>query len=112
MLGISSHKHIIRRKQIHKKKDYPHSNKLVRYLDNTCLLFSVLMPATTIPQIYQIYKYQNASGVSMLMWILYLIASIPFMFYGFVHKEKPLIILNILWIIAQITIIVGIIMYG
>ena len=107
------HHHIHKRERIHlKKQEYPNKNKYIRYLDNICLIFSVLMPATTIPQIWKIYYFKMVDGVSLLMWISYSIAVIPFLVYGIVHKEKPLIILNTLWLIAQITIIVGILMYS
>lgn len=45
------------------------------------------------------------------MWFFYVIGVIPFLIYGITHKEKPLIILNVLWLIAQIIIITGILMY-
>lgn len=69
------------------------------------------MPSTTIPQIWKIYYYQVVDGLSLLMWVLYCIGVIPFLIYGIVHKEKPIIILNVLWLIAQITIIIGILIY-
>lgn len=106
------HHHIHKRKRVHQEKQqYPHPNKYIRLLDNTCLAFSVLMPATTIPQIWRIYKYQLVDGLSLMMWILYCIGVIPFLIYGIVHKEKPLIILNILWLLAQVIIIIGILLY-
>lgn len=87
--------HKRKRRHIH-KQEYPHPNKNIRFLDNTCLVFSVLMPATTIPQIWKIFKYQQVDGLSLGMWVLYTIGVIPFLIYGIVHKEKPLIVLNIL----------------
>ncbi len=86
-------------------------NSTNEFLDKTCLVFSILMPATTIPQIWSIYRNQNVEGLSLLMWVLYLIFVIPFLIYGIVHKEKPIIVLNILWIVAQLTIITGILIY-
>ena len=95
----------------HKKRRKVPSERFVKNLDKVCLLFSVLMPATTIPQIIKIYSTQDVSGLSLSMWILYTIGVIPFLIYGIVHKEKPLILLNILWIIAQLIIIFGILIY-
>ena len=102
-----------KRKRVHTlTQPYPHKDKRIRFLDNICLLFSVFMPLTTIPQIYKIFTYQLVDGLSLLMWVLYCIGVIPFLIYGIVHREKPIIILNVLWLIAQITIIIGIIMYS
>jgi hypothetical protein len=48
--------HIHLRKRIHQNyKEFPHPDKKIRILDNVCMVFSVIMPATTIPQIYKIY---------------------------------------------------------
>ena len=95
-----------------KKQKYPHPNKYIHFLDDTCIVFSVLMPSTTIPQIWRIFAYQKVDGLSLLMWVLYCVGVIPFFIYGIVHREKPLIILNVLWLIAQVTIITGILMYS
>lgn len=114
MLNKSVHHHISKRKRTkltHHKK-YPSPDKFVSRLDKTCLFFSVLMPATTLPQIYKIYVFQEVAGLSLLMWVLYTIGVIPFLIYGIVHKEKPLIVLNVLWLIAQVIIISGILMYS
>ncbi|MBN2141735.1 PQ-loop repeat-containing protein [Candidatus Woesearchaeota archaeon] len=91
---------------------YPHPNKWMRLLDDTCLVFSVIMPMTTLPQIIEIYTTHNVEGISLLMWVLYTVCIIPFFIYGIAHKTKPLIVLNSLWFVAQITIIAGILMYG
>lgn len=113
MQNQGTHHHIHKRKRKHfHKQEYPHPDQRIRFLDKVCLLFSVLMPATTIPQIWDIFVYQIVDGLSLLMWILYTIGVIPFLIYGIVHKEKPLIVLNVLWLIAQVTIITGILMYS
>jgi uncharacterized protein with PQ loop repeat len=105
------HQHI--RKRIHKNhQEYPHPDKKIKRLDKICMAFSVIMPATTIPQIYKTYVYQDASGVSLWMWILYCFACIPWLIYGVVHKAIPIIVLNILWLIVQIIMIIGVILYA
>ena len=105
------HLHI--RKRIQKKgEDYPHQSIKIRLLDRTCIVFSILMPMTALPQIYKTYALQDVTGVSLLMWVLYCIGCIPFLLYGLAHKEKPIIILNILWLIMQVTMIIGIILYS
>ena len=76
------------------------------------MIFSVIMPATTIPQIYKIFYYKTATGISLSMWVLYCVAVIPWLLYGIVHKAKPIIVLNVLWLIAQVIIIIGVLMYG
>lgn len=80
-------------------------------IDRVCMIFSVLMPMTALPQIHLIYTSHNVSGVSLLMWIFDGLGVIPFLIFGIVHKERQLIILNGLWLTMQGIIIAGILMY-
>jgi uncharacterized protein with PQ loop repeat len=79
---------------------YSKSNKVktinfLKTLDQICMLFSLLMPLTTLPQIYKI----EVAGLSLSMWVLYSVGVIPFLLYGVLHKVRHLIILNSLWLI-------------
>lgn len=110
MLDNLRHRHQKDRKQ--NSETTNNSNRLKERVDKICLIFSVVMPLTTIPQIHLIYTEKHATGVSLLMWVFYCIGVIPFLLYGILHKERQLIILNSLWLVAQIIIIIGIVMYG
>lgn len=99
MPGRSHHFHIT-------KKDEK------RLINRVCSVFAVLMPLTTTPQIYLLYSTKNAAGLSLLMWILYTFGCIPFLIFGILYKHTQLIVLNVIWIIVQIIMIVGIVMYS
>lgn len=83
-----------------------------RLVDKLCYAASVFMPATAIPQIHQLYTTRDADSLSLLMWVLYLVGIIPFMLFGILHKEKQLVVLNVLWLIVTLTIIAGILLYS
>ncbi|MCP3685654.1 MAG: hypothetical protein GY861_23640 [bacterium] len=105
--------HIHKRERIHKlHQKYPHPDKKVRILDDVCMTVAVVMPFTTLPQIYRIWAFKSAADVSLLMWILYTVLCVPMLIYGIVHKVKPIVVLNFLWLIANSIIIAGILMYG
>ena len=93
------------------KRKKPTDKKFVKLLDKVCMVFAVLMPATTIPQIWQTFYYKDVSGVSLSMWVLYFLAVIPWFIYGIVHKARPILLLNFLWMIVQGVMVVGILMY-
>ncbi|MBN1792496.1 hypothetical protein JW826_02320 [Candidatus Woesearchaeota archaeon] len=103
-----AHKHLSPKEEL---EPFPHPNPWMKSLDRICLVFSVIMPLTTLPQIIQIYATKDVKGLSLAMWILYMIGVIPFLMYGIAHKTKPLIILNALWLLCQAVIITGILMY-
>lgn len=80
-------------------------------IDNITTIVAILMPFTTIPQIYKIWILQNTSGVSIWTWILYFILCIPMIIYGVFYKMTPIIILNALWMLMNLIIIVGMLIY-
>lgn len=80
-------------------------------INRVCTVFAVLMPLTTLPQIMLLYTTQNTGGLSLAMWILYTIGVVPFLMFGVIYKHVQLIILNSLWLIVQLVMIVGILLY-
>ena len=100
---------------VHKRKregDFPHQDKTKRLLDRGVYVAGIVGPIMTIPQILKIWVERNATGVSVYSLIAYAICSSVWLAYGIVHKEKPIIITYILWIILDIFIIIGTFMYG
>ena len=89
-------------------KPYPHPDKRIKFLDNLCLFLAIVQPLAAAPQIYKIYVEKEVAGISILMWIIFTLVMVPFVIYGFVHKTKPMVVCNILWIAANISIIMGI----
>ena len=75
------------------------------------LIAGIIQPLITIPQIITIYGNQSAADVSLLTWLGYLFFGITFLVYGLVFKLKPIWIGQIIWVVAQLTIVVGILLY-
>ncbi len=71
-----------------------------------------ISPLSATPQIFTIFGKQQASGVSLASWIMYLLIGLITLAYGSFHKLRPIIISQSLWTIIDIVIIVGVIMYG
>ena len=97
-------------KLIHKKRKK--KTKVQIYIDKIVYVLAILVPILTLPQLFKIWVNQTAQGVSLTSWATYLIASIVWLIYGVIHKAKPLIIMYILWIIIDLVIVIGIIMYS
>lgn len=83
-----------------------------RFLDRVVLFVGILGPLTTIPQLVVIYTTHNATGVSALSWGLPALLDIPWILYGVIHRERPIIITYLLWFVANSAIFVGAIAYG
>ena len=89
--------HIHKRKRnkgtAHKLKAYPSENKWISFLDKFLVAVAV------------------GSGISLITWLMYSVFDIPWIVYGFVHKEKPIIITYTLWFIVNMAVVIGSIIY-
>jgi len=104
-LGLR-HKHR-RQKKINLRK---HSN-YVRFLDKLTFVAGVVGPFTVMPQIYTIFSTQSADGVSLATWSLIFVVTLPWILYGIAHKEKSIIVSFALWEVANLTVVVGVLLY-
>ena len=104
------HFHI--RKRIHQKfEQYPHPDKLKRLMDRLIYGAVFFSPLMTLPQIAEIWWYKNAADVSTISWVSYFIVALFWLGYGLLHRDKPIIITNIIWIIFDMVIVIGTIIY-
>ena len=105
--------HLHKRKIVCEKTEkYPHPHKGIRFLDNFLLVIAILGPLVNLPQILKIFTLKNATGVAVLTFIFYAIFDIPWIVYGAVHKEKPIIIAYSLWLVTNIVVIAGTLIYS
>lgn len=86
--------------------------RYVRFLDRITFFAGVVGPFTVLPQVYEIFSTKNASGVSLISWIMMFVVTLPWIFYGMAHKEKSIIVSFILWEVVNLLVIAGILMYS
>lgn len=104
--------HLHKRKRIHEQHQlYPSIEPWKRYLDYAVYFMGVLAPLMTFAQVFDIWLRRDASGVSWQTWMTYLFSSIIWCLYGFAHREKPIIISNILYVIGTTLIVIGIMIF-
>lgn len=84
----------------------------VAVVDRLMMCASVLHPLSAAPQVYEIYASQNASGVSLLTWMGFLLIGCVFLSYGLSHRLKPYIINQLVWFVLDVLVIIGIFLYG
>lgn len=105
------HFHI--RKRIHQKHEpYPHPEKWKKFVDKAIYAVAIFGPLMTLPQVIKIWVEKNAAGVSAITWTAYLLVAVFWLIYGIMHKEKPIIVMNSLWIFLEIFVVAGILIYG
>jgi MtN3 and saliva related transmembrane protein len=101
--------HLQKRKQFNQ---YPSKNKGIRWLDRIVLSLAFIAPFFEIPQLLEIYTKKAAENVSLITWGFFAVMAVPWFIYGLVHKEKPIIVLYLLWFLIDSTIVIGILMYS
>ena len=107
--------HIHMRRRAHRANSvhfaYPSSNRFIRRLDIFMYAVGIIGPIVSIPQLLEIYVKHNAEGVSVLTWGGYAVLSTIWLLYGLVHREKPLIMTHALWLMVNLLVAIGALIY-
>ena len=82
------------------------------FLDKLTLIVGIIGPFTVLPQIYTIFSTKSAAGVSAVTWALIFIVTFPWILYGIAHKQKNIIISFILWEVVNLSVVIGVLLYG
>jgi uncharacterized protein with PQ loop repeat len=106
------HLHIRKRKTHENLKDYPNPHQGIKLLDRILLIVAILGPLASLPQIFKIYSTQSAGDISLISHVLLMFMTVPWIIYGFVHKERPIIFAYFLWFLFHVSIVAGFILYG
>lgn len=73
---------------------------------------AIVMPLTTIPQIAEIWTTKSAENVSLITWSAYVFSALCWLAYSIIHKEKVLIVNSAMWVLLEITVVIGVITYS
>lgn len=77
-------------------------------IDRVVTVIAFVGPLSSLPQIFEIWLVdKSAEGVSILTWSAFVLMAVIWLLYGIVHKQRPIIISNALWIVAQALIVLG-----
>ncbi|MBW3019189.1 hypothetical protein KY329_03330 [Candidatus Woesearchaeota archaeon] len=103
---------MVRTGYLHHIKKRKTGKAWVKRLDKFLLVVAIVGPLTTLPQIWDIFSRKIAEGVSITTWAFFALISVPWLVYGLVHKDKPIIISATLWIILDAAVTIGALMYA
>ena len=81
-------------------------------LDRAVLGVGILGPIMSIPQIALIYISRDAAGVSPVSFLAWALFDIPWIVYGLVHREPPIVVTYTLWLAFNLLIFLGALIYG
>ena len=96
----------------HRKNKSPFPEEWTKRIDVCVLVVGVMGPILTIPQLLSIWINKDATGVSLISWFSYFFIACFWLLYGLVHRSKPIIVTNALWIFLDTLIVTGILLYS
>ena len=89
----------------------PHPRPFVRIFDTLMYVLSLIAPLAILPQVFSLFTYHNAQGLSLITWLLLGTINFFWSFYGFIHKEGQILISNIFLGILSYLVVIGIFLY-
>lgn len=101
--------HLHKRKRMYENYEpYPHPDRLKRSMDKFIYFIGVLGPIMALPQLIEIWVYGNSAGVSALSWGAFGVIAFFWCVYGVLHRNRPIIISQVLWMLFDVLIVIGI----
>jgi uncharacterized protein with PQ loop repeat len=110
--GLSARPRLDMRHNLHHRlgnEDNPSAASIV--VDRFIYVIGFIGPLTALPQITEIWFKKNATAVSGISSAGYLFLAVSWLIYGIVHKVKPIIFTSVLWVIFDLIILVGVMLY-
>lgn len=105
--------HLSQRRRLHVKKEkFPSNDKTKAMFDKVLLVLAGMWPIANLPQALQVHIAQDVSGLSLLSWSAYVFFTIPWIIYGFLHKDKLIQFAYIANLILYSSVVAGILMYS
>lgn len=74
--------------------------------DKVVAVAAFAYPLSGLPQAILVFQ-GSTDGVSLTSWVSFSLFSLLFLIWGIMHKIKPIIVTNLLWLLVDIFIVVG-----
>jgi uncharacterized protein with PQ loop repeat len=109
---VSYHHLHVRKRASGALEPYPARTYWKWLLDRAVYAAGVIGPVMSLPQVATIYIGRDASGISPISWLAWAILDIPWILYGIAHREPPIVIMYSLWLVSNLLVFAGALIYG
>lgn len=89
----------------------PAQSKFSLFIDKIIYPVGLLGPIMTLPQLFEVWLHKSAGELSLITWGGWMILSFIWLVYGILHKDKPIIISNLLWVAIEFGVSLAIVIY-
>jgi uncharacterized protein with PQ loop repeat len=101
----------------HKKHQHVYQRLVKSFDDMTpfervVTIIGSIDPISAIPQVTRVYQLRSAEELSLFTWGFGVFSTALWLTYGIRRRSWPLIASSLLWLAADIPIVVAIILYG
>jgi len=90
---------------------FPSPDTLRRVFDYLMFAVGILQPLALLPQVISIYFNGEKTGVSASTWLMLTVFNTLWALYGYIHRDKLIMVANILLTILDIAIVFGVLYY-
>lgn len=99
----------LKAREIHEKylEEHRQNEASSKNVQHAMTVIGVLGPFSTSVQAFHIFATKVVSGIAPMSWMGYTFVTICWMAYGFFNKDKPVIIVNTLSLIMNLSILTG-----
>lgn len=100
------------RRQKARLRGFPTRDSMLKTaLDIIILPIAFIAPLALLPQIFQLYLTHDVSSISVVSWLSMVAFDVVWLYYGIVHKDKPIIITNIMYGVFNLLVALGAILF-
>jgi MtN3 and saliva related transmembrane protein len=103
--------HLFQRAGSIEKKEFEQNEPLKSFINKFIYFVGGFGAAVIIPQVTRVWFSKDVEGVSLTTWAGFFIASIFWLIYGLVHREKAIIYTNLVVSVLDFFIVLGIVLH-
>lgn len=79
---------------------------------NSCMyLVALISPVMTVPQFVLVWAHRQTAGLSLATWSAYTLASLLWLAYGLMQRQKPLVLSQALLLVLDFSIVLGVVLH-
>ena len=91
-----------------RNKMFPAKGAFKKCLDYLMYCIGIAQPFALVPQIIAIYAHHQTAGISISTWLLLGACNALWALYGLVHKDRIILLANLLMTGGDVAIVVGV----
>lgn len=73
---------------------------------------AIAAPLALLPQVLQVYKTQDTGSLALPTWLILGILNLVWLLYGLVHRDKPIMLTNVMLACMNFAVVIAIVLYN